>query len=186
VSIGLAVAFAALFVARAARDVQRSWNQWAPHHGPSADNGDWRSVSHPTVSRVAFTAKSADGRVPRLGLFIELSRCASSCRQRTRSIRSLVSRQPLRWVRIRDGAEEGRRCWRASLRSCNRCGPAIGSRVFRAVHGNSAGVIVCAISSDGLWRISDTGAILFASLRPATTGIPAFFPMERTFYLVRA
>lgn len=41
---------------------------------------------------------------------------------------------------------------------CDRCGPSsIGSRVFRGGSWSSTGVVVYAISSDGLWQVSDRG-----------------------------
>ena len=60
---------------------------------------------------------------------------------------------------------------------CDRCGPAsIGSRVFRGGSWNSAGVIVYAISSNGLWRIPDSGGDPVRVTPAGDYGYPSFLP----------
>ena len=60
---------------------------------------------------------------------------------------------------------------------CDRCGPtAIGSRVFRGGAWNTAGEIVYAISSDGLWRLPDAGGTPRRVTPAGDYGYPAFLP----------
>jgi eukaryotic-like serine/threonine-protein kinase len=60
---------------------------------------------------------------------------------------------------------------------CDRCGPAsIGSRVFRGGSWSAAGVIVFANSSNGLWRIPDTGGTPLRVTPAGDYGYPAFLP----------
>jgi Tol biopolymer transport system component len=65
---------------------------------------------------------------------------------------------------------------------CDRCGPAsIGSRVFRGGSWNSAGVIVYAISSNGLWRIPETGGVPVRLTPAGDYGYPTFLPDGERF-----
>jgi serine/threonine protein kinase len=60
---------------------------------------------------------------------------------------------------------------------CDRCGPAsIGSRVFRGGSWNSGGVIVYAISSNGLWRIPEAGGAPLRLSSIGDYGCPTFLP----------
>jgi eukaryotic-like serine/threonine-protein kinase len=60
---------------------------------------------------------------------------------------------------------------------CDRCGPSsIGSRVFRGGAWSAAGVIVYAISSNGLWRVPDTGGEPIRVTPAGAYGYPAFLP----------
>ena len=60
---------------------------------------------------------------------------------------------------------------------CDRCGPtSIGSRVFRGGAWSSDGVIVYAISSNGLWRIPDTGGAPVRVTPAGDYGYPGFLP----------
>ena len=180
VSIGLAVVFAALFVTerRAARPPElREPMTFHIPVPPQATVAGGPALS-PDGRHVAFTAKSADGRV-RIWIH-SLNSGEAHPLPGTEDAFSLLFWSPdSRFVGFAAGMtlKKVAAAGGPPVTLCDRCGPAsIGSRAFRGASWNATGVIVYAISSNGLWRIPDTGGAPDRVTPAGDYGYPAFLP----------
>jgi serine/threonine protein kinase/Tol biopolymer transport system component len=180
ISAGLAVVFALLFAIerRGARDpgpsLPLTFQIAAPPHTTI--------VSGPALSpdgrHVAFTARSADGRV-RIWVHALDSGKAHLLAGTEDAFSPLFWSPDNRYVGFatpmtlsKVGVAGG-----PPVTLCDRCGPAtIGSRVFRGGSWNSSGVIVYAISSNGLWRVPESGGTPVRVTPAGDYGYPAFLP----------
>ncbi len=180
VSIGLAVLFGVLFAIerRAARRLEPplplTFHILAP---PQTTFASGPALS-PDGRHVAFTARSADGRV-RIWVHSLDSGNARPLPGTEDAFSPLFWSPDSRFVGFATGmtlskipVAGGR-----PVALCDRCGPtSIGSRVFRGGTWNADGVIVYAISSNGLWRIPDSGGAPLRVTPAGDYGYPAFLP----------
>ena len=184
VSTGLAVLFAVAFAIerRAARRLEPplplTFHIPAP---PQTTLASGPALS-PDGRHVAFTARSADGRVriwvhsfdsgdahPLAGTEDAFSPLFWSPDSR---FIGFATGMTLSKIRVGGGPPDP---------LCDRCGPAsIGSRVFRGGAWSSDGVIVYAISSNGLWRVPDTGGVPVRVTPAGDMGIRPSFLTVRT------
>jgi serine/threonine protein kinase len=180
VSIGLAVAFAALFVSerRAARRPEILEPVRLHITVPPQTSVSGGPALSPDGRRVAFTAKSADGR-SRIWVYSLNSADAHPLAGTEDAFNPLFWSPDSRFVGFASGTALKKVALAGGPPStlCDRCGPAsIGSRVFRGGSWNAAGIIVYAISSNGLWRIRDTGGDPVRVTPAGDYGYPTFLP----------
>jgi serine/threonine protein kinase len=180
VSTSLAVLFAVAFAIerRAAQAVHvplpLTFHIPAP---PQTTLGSGPALS-PDGRHVAFTARSADGRV-RIWVHSFDSGDAHPLVGTEDAFSPLFWSPDSRFIGFATGMtlSKIRVAGGRPVALCDRCGPAsIGSRVFRGGAWSSDGVIVYAISSNGLWRVPDTGGVPVRVSPAGNYGYPAFLP----------
>ena len=180
VSIALAVLFGVLFAIerRAARRLEPPLP--LTFHIPAPLQTTFASgpALSPDGRHVAFTARSADGRV-RIWVHSLDSANAGPLPGTEDAFSPLFWSPDSHFVGFATGMTL-RKIGVAGgppVTLCDRCGPtSIGSRVFRGGAWSSDGVIVYAISSNGLWRIPDAGGAPVRVTPAGDYGYPSFLP----------
>jgi len=180
VSIGLAVAFAALFISerRAARRAEILQPVRFHITVPPQTTVTGGPALSPDGRFVAFTAMSADGRI-RIWVYSLNSGDAHALAGTEDAFNPLFWSPDSHFVGFASGMalKKVAPAGGPPVTLCDRCGPAsIGSRVFRGGSWNAAGVIVYAISSNGLWRIPDAGGDPVRVTPAGDYGYPTFLP----------
>jgi dipeptidyl aminopeptidase/acylaminoacyl peptidase len=180
VTTGLAVAFAVLFTIE--RRAARSSAPPLPltFHIPAPPQTTFASgpALSPDGRHVAFTARNADGRV-RIWIHSFDTATARVLAGTENAFSPLFWSPDSRFVGFANATTLSKVpvAGGPPVALCDRCGPAsIGSRVFRGGSWSPHGVIVYAISSNGLWRVSANGGEPVRVTPAGDYGYPAFLP----------